>query len=87
VRVARNTINKGYSLGAASRRPKHIDECRRLDPATFAGIEMYSRHATEASDALREFWEGEDLADGQEVRDAGQQPGEENDSYHAAEVA
>src|SRR6266404_5419009 len=31
--------HKGYSRAAACDRPKHIDECRRLDPVAFAGIE------------------------------------------------
>src|SRR5207245_9956669 len=30
---------KGYSRAAVRGRPKHIDECRRLDPVAFAGIE------------------------------------------------
>src|SRR5260370_21215054 len=30
---------KGYSRAAARGRPKHIDECRRLNPVAFVGIE------------------------------------------------
>src|SRR5260370_15757197 len=30
---------KGYSRAAARGRPKHIDECRRLNPMAFVGIE------------------------------------------------
>src|ERR1700730_17931230 len=39
VQVRSEPRYKGYSRAAALGRPKHIDECRRLNPVAFVGIE------------------------------------------------
>src|SRR6266852_1470517 len=48
---------KGYSRAAARGRPKHIDECRRLNPVAFVGIEMAQNKqgGDERHDAPRKF--------------------------------